>query len=154
MLKYVSFDIVFSEIPNEVTLAINLSNCPNRCVGCHSPHLWKDIGDDMTSEFLLSLLGEYGESISCICFMGGDSDPRKVQEYAEFIQFSTNGSIKVAWYSGKDELSEKVNPFVFDYIKLGHYDVKYGPLNQRTTNQKLYHIENQFCQDITSMFWK
>ena len=30
MLKYVDTDIVFQEFPDEVTLAINLSNCPCR----------------------------------------------------------------------------------------------------------------------------
>lgn len=154
MLKYVSFDIVFSEIPNELTLAINLSNCPNRCIGCHSPHLWEDVGDEVTPEFLVGLLGEYGKSISCLCFMGGDNDPRRIQEFAELIQSYTKGNLKIAWYSGKDELSEKINPFSFDYIKLGHYNKRLGPLNKRTTNQKLYHIENQQCIDITPMFWK
>ena len=37
MLKYAGYDIVFQEIPDEVTLAISLTNCPNRCPGCHSP---------------------------------------------------------------------------------------------------------------------
>ena len=39
MLKYAGYDIVFQEIPDEVTLALNLSGCPNGCPGCHSPHL-------------------------------------------------------------------------------------------------------------------
>ena len=38
------FDVVFQEIPGEVTLALNLSGCPNRCAGCHSPHLWEEVG--------------------------------------------------------------------------------------------------------------
>ena len=38
MLKYANFDIVFQEVPDEVTLAINISNCPNQCVGCHSKY--------------------------------------------------------------------------------------------------------------------
>ena len=29
MLKYANYDIVFQEVPDEVTLAINISNCPN-----------------------------------------------------------------------------------------------------------------------------
>ena len=40
MLKYVNTDIVFQEIPDEVTLAVNISNCPCRCPGCHSQYLW------------------------------------------------------------------------------------------------------------------
>ena len=45
MLKYVDYDIAFQEIPDEVTLAINLSNCPHRA-GCHSPHC-DDIGKNL-----------------------------------------------------------------------------------------------------------
>ena len=52
MLRYYNFDIVFAEIPEEVTLAINITNCPNRCVGCHSPHLQQDIGENLTTEEL------------------------------------------------------------------------------------------------------
>lgn len=42
MVRYHNFDIVFAEIPDETTLAINITNCPNRCPGCHSPHLQRD----------------------------------------------------------------------------------------------------------------
>ena len=43
MLKYVNTGIVFQEIPDEVTLAINISNCPCRCPGCHSRYLPKGV---------------------------------------------------------------------------------------------------------------
>ena len=48
MLKYVNYDIVFQEFPDEVTLAINLSLCPNGCPGCHSAYLKDDIGEELT----------------------------------------------------------------------------------------------------------
>lgn len=44
MLKYESYFVVFQEVPNEVTLGINVSGCPYKCKGCHSPFLWKDEG--------------------------------------------------------------------------------------------------------------
>ena len=44
IMKYVNESVVFAEIPDEVTLAINISNCPCRCPGCHSKFLWGDIG--------------------------------------------------------------------------------------------------------------
>lgn len=37
MLKYAGYDIVFQEIPDEVTLALNLSGCPNGCPGATVP---------------------------------------------------------------------------------------------------------------------
>ena len=59
MLRYADYDIVFQEIPDEVTLAINLSNCPNHCKGCHSAYLMEDVGEPLTEESLSTLLGKY-----------------------------------------------------------------------------------------------
>ena len=46
----------------------------------------------------------------------------------------------------------------FDYIKLGPYDEKLGPLTSKTTNQIFFKIEHlddrSFVTDITSKFWK
>ena len=50
MLKYYNYDIVFQEIPDEVTLAVNLTNCPHRCIGCHSPHLRHNIGEPLPAD--------------------------------------------------------------------------------------------------------
>lgn len=47
MIKYYNTDIVFQEIPGEVTLAINLTRCPFKCKGCHSTHLQQDIGEEL-----------------------------------------------------------------------------------------------------------
>ena len=80
-LKYTDYDIVFQEIPNEVTLAINLSRCPNRCEGCHSAYLMNDVGEQLTLEVIDSLYEKYGSSITCIWFMGGDIAPFQVAEF-------------------------------------------------------------------------
>ena len=56
MLKYYNYDIVFQEYPDEVTLAINLTLCPNRCVGCHSAFLRDDIGEELSPERLTALI--------------------------------------------------------------------------------------------------
>lgn len=37
MVRYHNFDIVFAEIPDETTLAINITNCPNRCPAATAP---------------------------------------------------------------------------------------------------------------------
>ena len=42
MIKYYNAMVVFEEIPNEITLAINITNCPCHCKGCHSQFLWED----------------------------------------------------------------------------------------------------------------
>ena len=55
MLRFVNYDLVFQEIPDEVTLALNISNCPNRCDGCHSPYLMEDVGAILGENALAAL---------------------------------------------------------------------------------------------------
>ncbi|HOY50150.1 MAG TPA: hypothetical protein PLX49_00215, partial [Prolixibacteraceae bacterium] len=99
MLKYYNYDIVFQEIPDEVTLAVNLTNCPNRCKGCHSPHLQKDIGEELNEARIIALMDQYARAITCFCFMGGDASPSEVLGLARFIQVHYPEH-KTAWYSG------------------------------------------------------
>lgn len=159
MLKYVDTQVTFAEVPDEVTLCINISNCPCKCEGCHSSYLAEDIGDPLTEESLTALI-ERNKGISCVAFMGGDADPNEVCHLALFIKVKYP-SLKVAWYSGKEELPTRVklNPHNFDYIKLGPYKKECGPLNSRTTNQRFYQIvilSGGKCKylDLTYKFWK
>lgn len=154
MLKYTNFDIVFREVPNEVTLAINLSNCPNRCKGCHSPYLQEDTGFKLTDDELKNIVDKYKNSITCICFMGGDSSPNEVCNKANLIKETYNNKIKTAWYSGKNKLEDNNYLNYFNYIKLGSYQEEFGPLDKPTTNQRLYKIENNNLIDITKELQK
>ena len=85
MLKYVNSGIVFQEIPDEVTLSINISNCPCRCPGCHSKYLWADTGEPLTTEVLDQFIRDYGTDITCVCFMGGDAEPEYVNQLALYM---------------------------------------------------------------------
>lgn len=152
MLKYVDAKVVFAEVPDEVTLAINISNCPCQCKGCHSSYLAEDIGTELTFNEVRKLIKK-NSGVSCIALMGGDAEPDKVNTLASFITNHYN-SIKVAWYSGRQELSNSIDLFNFDYIKLGPYKEEFGPLNSRTTNQRFYKVSGRELVDITSKFWK
>jgi anaerobic ribonucleoside-triphosphate reductase activating protein len=152
MLRLTSYDVVFQEVPDEVTLAINISNCPNRCEGCHSPHLMEDTGMILNETLLAGLLEKYGNAVTCVCFMGGDSSPQDVDRLAAFLQ--ENYSIKTGWYSGKSNVPDNCSIHNFDYIKLGPYIKHLGGLNSATTNQRFYRIENGNMIDITNRFFK
>jgi anaerobic ribonucleoside-triphosphate reductase activating protein len=152
MLRYNNYDIVFQEIPGEITLAVNLSNCPNRCPGCHSPYLWEDKGFELNEASILELLKKYGDSITCFSFMGGDSEPQEVERLSLFIKNKTLGKIKTGWYSGKTKLANGILPDSFDYIKIGPYIESLGGLSSPTTNQRLYKIEGGNKINITSAF--
>lgn len=146
MLKYTDTMVVFSEIPDQITLAINISNCPCHCYGCHSPELWRDIGVELDRDTLSDLIHK-NKGIDCVCFMGGDSSPEDINLLAAWVTFNT--TLKVAWYSGRDELPNNINLVFFDYIKLGHYDESKGPLTSPTTNQILYKVTDNELVDIT-----
>lgn len=152
MLKYVDAKVVFAEVPDEVTLAINISNCPCQCKGCHSSYLAQDIGTELTFNEVRKLIKK-NSGISCIALMGGDAEPDRINTLASFI-INHYDSVKVAWYSGRQELSNGIDLCNFDYIKLGPYKEEFGPLDSRTTNQKFYKVSGKELVDITSKFWK
>ncbi|MDR0724475.1 MAG: anaerobic ribonucleoside-triphosphate reductase activating protein [Prevotellaceae bacterium] len=147
MLRFVNYDLVFQEIPDEVTLALNISNCPNRCDGCHSPYLMEDVGAILDENVLAELLEKYKNAITCVCFMGGDSAPHEVGRLAAFLQ--QNYTVKTGWYSGKSNLPDNCAICHFNYIKLGPYIKHLGGLNSVTTNQRFYHVENGVLIDAT-----
>ncbi|MEG0519323.1 MAG: anaerobic ribonucleoside-triphosphate reductase activating protein [Bacteroidales bacterium] len=136
-LKYTDYDIVFQEVPNEVSLAVNLSRCPHRCPGCHSAQLQQDIGELLTEDVMAELLKKYGSAITCVCFMGGDADLPQLESLARHIRTTT--ALKTAWYSGNDEIPLSAVD-VFNYIKIGPYIARLGNLRSATTNQRMYRI--------------
>lgn len=153
MLKYVETAVTFSEIPDEITLCINISNCPCHCKGCHSSYLAEDIGDPLNKTALSKLL-ENNKGVSCVSFMGGDNNPISIVALASWVK--THTDLKVAWYSGRQELNDFVAMQLkwFDYIKLGPYIEEYGPLNSKTTNQRLYEVKDNKLHDITYKLWR
>lgn len=154
MLKYVNCGIVFQEIPDEVTLSINISNCPCHCPGCHSDYLWEDIGLPLDKEAMDCFMEKYASDITCICFMGGDAEPAEVDKLAAYVR-SVCPEMKVGWYSGRQEISTCIGIENFDYIKVGPYIKGMGALKERTTNQRLYkRLADNSLEDITEHFWK
>lgn len=154
MIKYNNHDIVFQEFPDEVTLAINLSLCPNGCPGCHSAYLQGDIGEELTPERLLAIVEDFIGEITCVGLMGGDNDPAEIDHLMHVIKERYGDTLRTGWYSGRQQLPAGFNPEAFDYVKVGPYVKALGPLNAETTNQRLYRVENGEFVDITYRFWK
>lgn len=152
MLKYVDTKVVFAEIPDEITLAINISGCPCNCKGCHSSYLAEDIGEPLDLQHLTNLI-DSNKGITCVCIMGGDANPSEVDDIAQDIK-EYYPELKVGWYSGRQELNKDIELSNFDFIKLGPYIEEFGPLNSKTTNQRFYKVNGKELVDITSRFWK
>lgn len=164
MIKYIPEDVsvTFGEVPDEIALCLNISNCQNNCEGCHSAYLKQDIGEELTAKVLSALIDK-NKGITCVCFMGEGNDPEALKKLAFGIHLRSDYPYKVALYSGRDSVEEDYDRY-FDYIKVGPYIANLGPLNKETTNQRLYEIEKE-CdpttfemittrKDITYKFWQ
>ena len=81
-IKYENTLVTFTEIPNEISLCINITGCPCHCEGCFEPWLQEDCGDTLTYS-VLSKIVHGAKHITCICFMGGD---RYYDEMVDLIQ--------------------------------------------------------------------
>jgi len=150
MIKYVPdmTSVVIEEIPDMVTLAVNISNCQGNCVGCHSPFLRDDIGDSLTAEIIDDLVNQ-NFGVNCVLFLGEGRDPKTLISLARHIR---EKGLRAALYSGRVEVEDEIWDN-FDYVKVGPYIPEYGPLNERTTNQRLYKISAGQREDITYRFW-
>lgn len=164
MIKYASYAVTFAEVPDEVCLTIQITNCPHRCEGCHSPYLQEDIGSDLDL-YLNGMLKEYGDRVTCVCFMGDGNDIRALRNCLRFVK--KRFGLKTAVYSGYT-LREWTNFFAededlpenLDYLKTGAYMKERGGLESKTTNQRMYRLihgkrtEDDRYEDITCKFWK
>ena len=158
MLKYLYCKEVFSEVPNEISLGISISGCKLHCKECHSKELWEDEGTPLTIEELDRLIQRH-TGITCILFLGGEHNIDSLSSLFEYV--FTNTKLKVAWYCGLDVIPKRKTSVCryLHYVKIGHYDEKLGPLNNPTTNQRLYRLDHNgdgtyWQTDITQLLQK
>lgn len=139
-LKYASYAVVMQEVPNEISLAINISDCPYRCKGCHSQYLWEYTGAYLTNN-LEKLLNMYDGLITCVCFMGGDQNESELLECLKIVK---QRKLKTCLYTGKDFINNFRYDVInnLDFIKTGKYIEELGGLNCSTTNQRMYDLNN------------
>lgn len=140
-MNYYKYDILFQEVPNEISLAFYFTGCPLRCKGCHSPELWNSKnGSPLTCMKLESLLKQYHGYISCVLFMGGDWNQKELLLYSQCI--SNYSELSMALFTGKE--MEEINPKLLDqltYIKTGPWIEERGGLDSPFTNQKFYNLK-------------
>lgn len=148
--------VVMEEIPDMVTLAVDISNCTGLCEGCHSPFLRKDVGVELTSAVIDKLLAD-NFGVNCFLFLGEGNDKAALMSVASYIR-TAYPAVSLAIYSGRENVEDDIFA-LFDYVKVGPYRPDCGPLNATTTNQRLYRVSHHDGQcrftlhDITSRFW-
>ena len=153
-LKYLGYSIVFQEVPDEVTLAINISGCPHKCEGCHSKYLWEYEGNYISDD-LEGLIEKYKGLITCVCFMGGDQNQK---ELTDLLICTHKYGLKAALYTGCNFMSDLHIRVLgnLNYLKIGHYNSNRGGLDNQNTNQRMlaWDWENGKWNDITYRFQK
>ena len=157
MLKFTEAQVVFEEIPDEITLGVNISNCTHNCPGCHSPYLRENIGELLDFKAVDELI-EKNSGITCFLFLGEGNDLGSLIELIDYIK-RKYPKLKVGVYSGRKAVAEDYYWKNLDYLKIGPYIESLGPLNSPTTNQRLWKHDRTIVNpnftwiDITNRFW-
>lgn len=149
MLNIVEYDIVFQEVPTEVSLALTVAGCPLMCRGCHRADTWeKERGSPLTDDFLAELLERYKGLISCVLFMGGEWQPAALLLALKQVR---QVGLKTALYTGLEEVNPSLQAKL-TYLKTGPWIVERGGLDNLTTNQRF--IDCSSGKVLNHLFWR
>lgn len=133
-LRYRHEEVVWIEVPGEVSLAYQFTGCPLRCKGCHSADTWKiNSGQLLSLDYFKHRLQQYKQLISCVLFMGGEWLPEQLLHY---IQLAKAADLKTCLYTGLEK--EQVPPQLLaqlDYLKTGPWIPELGGLDNPNSNQ-------------------
>lgn len=134
------YDILFQEVPGEISLAFYVCGCPLHCKGCHSPELWTEKnGERLEMENFENLLRRYAGYISCVLFMGGEWHPGQLNQ---FLKRARQENLKTALYTGLEKLSSSLSENL-DFVKLGPWRQELGGLSSPGTNQVFWDLNRQ-----------
>lgn len=139
-MKFSSVQVVFQEVPNEISLAFQIVGCPLRCPGCHSSDLWSShSGKQLNVESLATEIRKYSSYVSCVLYLGGEWEAEELTKQLEQIQ---SYGLKTALYTGLDlaQVDDEILTRL-DYIKYGAYDALLGPLSSPNTNQRIVNLK-------------
>lgn len=140
LMKFLDSRVVFQEIPNMISLAFNITNCPNRCRGCHTPELQQDVGEILTLDVLQHQININSDLIDVVLFLGGDNNIPELINLCKYIKYNYP-LLKLAMYSGCEFNNELGD--ILDFYKTGSYIEELGGLNSQQTNQKFFIKNNQ-----------
>lgn len=144
--------ITTQDVPDELALAISLSGCPIHCKGCHSAFTWDPFFGELLTDDMFRNIIKNNKYASCVLFYGGEW---QLERLLELIEIAKEYRLKVCLYTGLElEKVDKTLINSLDYLKVGPYVEQLGGLNKKTTNQKMYKIENGQLTDITNKFYQ
>ena len=134
--------VVFQEVPDEVSLAFTITGCPLRCRGCHSRNTWnKRLGETLSLKSFAQYLRQYDAMITCVLFFGGEWSSAHLIEKLKFARCS---GLKSCLYTGLESIPQDIACHL-DYLKLGAWRSDLGGLDSPKTNQKFYNLNSGEC---------
>ena len=143
-MYYYDFQVIFKEVPGEISLCFSISGCTLQCKGCHSPHLWKEgFGTKLTEDYYKNILVKYNQFATCILFMGGEWHEN---ELIKLLKIAKSYKYKTCLYTGEKEVSNKISNEL-TWLKTGKWIAELGGLNNKNTNQKYINIKTNTNQN-------
>lgn len=144
-LLYYTTDILYKEIPSEVSLCISITGCTVGCKDCNSKWLWIDKGEPLTNHVIDQLLEKH-PYVTCVCLLGESDNWVWVNTLNAYIKEKHHR--KTALYTGHSLQTALwfLNLYFLDYLKVGSYIKELGGLDSKDTNQRLYELKVVDCQ--------
>ena len=132
--------VVFQEVPNEVSLAFLVTGCPFACDGCHSQDSWTATsGVELDAKTFSNYLSQYKNLITCVVFFGGEWQAHKLIAHLKFAQ---NKGLKTCLYTGAEKVSNSIIAHL-DFLKTGRWQKQLGGLNNKNTNQRFINVKTK-----------
>lgn len=142
MLNFTAENIVFLEVPDEVSLAYTISGCTLGCKGCHSSDSWhKDNGLALSLDYFSQRLETYQGLISCILFLGGEW---QLATLLPLLKLAKSQQLHTCLYTGLDEVPPALKDEL-TYLKTGRWLAELGGLESPITNQRFTDLRTGNC---------
>lgn len=137
-MNYSDIEIVFQEVPGEISICFTITGCKLQCKGCHSPHLWKEEnGKELTLDKYLEILNKYNGFASCVLFMGGEWF---LPELMTYLKIAKEKGFKTCLYTGETKVVQKLLSEL-TWLKTEPWIQNLGGLESEFTNQKFIEIK-------------
>lgn len=142
MLRFTDEQIVFQEVPGEVSLAFTIAGCQLGCKGCHSSYSWRsDLGCLLTPEYFSHRIQRYKDLISCVLFLGGEWQPETL---LSLLSLARKAGLHTCLYTGLDDVNLDLKQQL-TYLKTGRWLAELGGLNSANTNQIFTDLRTGQC---------
>lgn len=153
LIPIYSKGVTLTEVPDKLAVYFEIGNCKQNCKGCHSPML-----QFRNNECYLTYLkdmkryaeDEIEKGANAIVLMGGTTNEGVSFNDLKTIINTLSEIAPVCLYSGSDDERlhrELLYKTTLTWLKTGSYDEEKGGLDQRSTNQRFYKIEEQFVYE-------